>query len=82
MSLTCCIKTTPLHTHTHIHTYNMPCPPEQEDPGFPTASPSDQEVSQASDPHPSEDRQNVNHNYRKLTKLITWTTALSNSLKL
>ena len=33
-------------------------------------------------PHPSEGRQNENHNHRKLIKLITWTTALSNSMKL
>ena len=26
--------------------------------------------------------QNINHNDRKLTKLITWITALSNSMKL
>ena len=31
---------------------------------------------------PSEGRQNENHNNRKLTKLITWITALSNSMKL
>ena len=30
----------------------------------------------------SEGRQNENHNHRKLTKLITWTTTLSNSMKL
>ena len=30
----------------------------------------------------SEGRQNENHNQRKLTNLITWTTALSNSMKL
>ena len=30
-------------------------------------------------PSPSEGRQNENHNHRKLTKLITWTTALCNS---
>ena len=29
-----------------------------------------------------EQRQNENHNHRKLTNLITWTTALSNSMKL
>ena len=29
-----------------------------------------------------EQRQNENHNHGKLTNLITWTTALSNSLKL
>ena len=30
----------------------------------------------------SEGRENENHNHRKLTKLITWTIALSNSMKL
>ena len=30
----------------------------------------------------SESRQNEHHNHRKLTKLITWTIALSNSMKL
>ena len=33
-------------------------------------------------PYLSEGRKNVNHNHRKLTKLITWITALSNSMKL
>ena len=33
-------------------------------------------------PYPSEGRQNENHSDRKLIKLITWTTALSNSVKL
>ena len=32
-------------------------------------------LPQASYPHPSEGRQNENHNHRKLAKLITWTTA-------
>ena len=36
----------------------------------------------ASYPSPSEGRQTENHNHRKLTNLITWTTALSNSMKL
>ena len=31
---------------------------------------------------PLESRQNENHNHRKLIKLITWTTTLSNSMKL
>jgi len=31
---------------------------------------------------PSEGRQSENHNHKKLIKLITWTTALSNSIKL
>ena len=53
-----------------------PCPTEQ-DPVFPTAS-----LSQASYPHPSESRKNENHSHRKRTKLITWITALSNSIKL
>ena len=33
-------------------------------------------------PSPSEGRQTENHNHRKLTNLIKWTTALSNSMKL
>ena len=33
-------------------------------------------------PYPSEVTQNENHNHRKLAKLITWITALSNSMKL
>ena len=56
--------------------------PPQQDPISPTASPSHQEAPQTSYPHPSEGRQNENHNHRKLTKLITWITALSNSMKL
>ena len=32
--------------------------------------------------YPSEGRQNKNHNHRKLIKVITWTTAMSNSMKL
>ena len=36
----------------------------------------------ASYPCPSEGRQTENHNHRKLTNLITWTRALSNSGKL
>ena len=36
----------------------------------------------ASYPLTSEGRQNENHNHGKLTKLITWTTALCNSMKL
>jgi len=36
----------------------------------------------ASYPSPSKGRQNENHSHRKLTNLITWTTALSNSMKL
>ena len=31
---------------------------------------------------PRKKKQNENHDYGKLTKLITWTTALSNSMKL
>ena len=33
-------------------------------------------------PYPAEGRQNESHDHRKLTILITWTTALSNSIKL
>ena len=32
--------------------------------------------------YPSEGRQNENHNHRKLAKLITWITALTNSMKI
>ena len=39
-------------------------------------------LAQASYPHPPKGRQNENHNHRKLTKMITWTTALCNSMKL
>ena len=39
-------------------------------------------LPQASYPHPSVGRQNENHNHRKLTKLMKWITALSNSMKL
>ena len=56
------------------------------------ASPSEQDLSpsvssirklpKASYPSPSEGRQPENHNQRKLTSMITWTTALSKSMKL
>ena len=39
-------------------------------------------LAQASYPQPSEGTQNENHNPRKLTKLITWTTTLPISMKL
>ena len=49
---------------------------------FRLASPSQWKRPQVSYPHTSKGRQNENHNHRKLTKLITWITALSNSMKL
>ena len=39
-------------------------------------------LPKASYPYPLEGIQNENNNHRKLIKLITWTTALSNSMKL
>ena len=39
-------------------------------------------VSVYRNPSPSEGRQTENHNHRKLTNLITWPTASSNSMKL
>ena len=39
-------------------------------------------LPEASYPYPSGGRQNENHRHRKLTKLVTWITALSNSRKL
>ena len=72
-----------------------PCPPEQ-DLIFPIASPSQGTCTRSlykSHLHPSEGRQkkqelqfyslqNGNNNHRKLNKMITWITALCNSLKL
>ena len=46
------------------------------------SDPSHQEASTRLLPYPSEGRQNEKHNHRKLIKLITWTTALSTSMKL
>ena len=60
--------------------FNMlswPSPSEQD-----SDSPIVRKLPQASYPFPLEDRQNKNHNHRKITKLITWITALSNSMKL
>ena len=57
------------------------CPPEQHLIS-PHPVPPVRKFPQASYPHPSEGRQNENHNYRKLTKWMTWITALSNSMKL
>ena len=56
-----------------------PCPSEQ-DPVSPSISPS-RKLPYASYSSPSEGRKNENHNHRKLTNLITWTAALSNSMK-
>ena len=56
--------------------------PPKQGPVFPEASPSYQEACTNSYPHPSEGRQNENHNHRKLTKMITWITALYNSMEL
>ena len=53
------------------------CPSEQHQ-GFPSVSLS---YLHSVCP-PSEGKQNENHNHRKLIKLITWTTALSSSMKL
>ena len=52
-------------------------------PSFPPQSVSPiRKLPWASYLYPSKGRQNENHNHRKLTKLITWTTVLSNSMKL
>ena len=57
-------------------------PPIRTRPVSPSVSLSHQEASLSLLPSPSEGRQTENHNHRKLTSLITWTTALSNSVKL
>ena len=55
--------------------------PSEQDPDSPTVSLSHQEAFPSLYPYPSEGRQNENHSHRKLTKLITWITALSNSIR-
>ena len=54
----------------------------EEDTVSPQPIPPIRKLPQASYPYPSEGGQNGNHSYRKLTKLITWITVLSNSMKL
>ena len=55
----------------------------EQDPDSPAARPLHQEASTSLLSSPiSEGRRNKNHNHRKLTKLITWITALSYSMKL
>ena len=57
--------------------------PIRKRPSFPTQSVTPiRNFPWASYTYPSEGRQNENHNHRKLIKLITWTTALSNSMKI
>ena len=56
--------------------------PSEEDQFPPQSVSTIRKLPQASYPSPSEGRQTENHNYRELTNLITWTTALSNSMKL
>ena len=56
--------------------------PSEQDPVSPSVSLSHQEASKAFYPYSSEGRQTENYNHRKLTDLIPWTTALSNSVKL
>ena len=84
----------PTPAESWIHGLLSLAPPTEEDLVLLTASPSQQDkLAQTSYPHPSEGRQkkqelqshglqNENHNHRKLTNLITWATALSNSMKL
>ena len=56
--------------------------PSEQDPVSTSASLSHQEAFISLYAYPSEGRQNENHNHRKLTKLVTWTTALFSSMKL
>jgi len=75
-----------IHTHTHTHIQWSIKFSLQKEGNSDTCNnrdvPSIRKLLQAPYPYPSEGRQNGNHNYRKLTKLITWITALSNSVKL
>ena len=59
-----------------------PDSPTEQDPDFPQPVPPIRKLPQASYPHVSKGKWDENHNHRKLTKLITWITALSNSMKL
>ena len=56
--------------------------PSEQDPVSASDLLSYQEASISLLSSPSEGRQNENQNHSQLTKLITWTTALSNSMKL
>ena len=56
--------------------------PSEQDPVSPKSDLSHQEASINLLSLSSEGRQNENHNHRKQIKLITWTTTLSNSMKL
>ena len=56
--------------------------PSEQNPDSPISQSPIRMLPQASYPYPSEGRQNENHSHRKLTKLITWITVLSNSVKL
>ena len=56
--------------------------PSEQDPVSPSVRLSHQEASISLLFFSSRGRQNENHSHRKLTNLITWTTALSNSMKL
>ena len=58
-----------------------PCPTEQ-DPVSPTVSLSQQEAYISLLSFSIRGQKGWKHNHRKLTNLITWTTALSNSMKL
>ena len=58
-------------------------PAHQNKTQFPPRSVSPiRKLPEASYSSPSEGRKTENHNHRKLTNLITWTTTLSNSVKL
>ena len=75
-------------TQTHLSSENLikdflsMAHPSEQDLVFPRVSLSQQEASIRLLSYASENRQNENHNHKKLSKLITWITALSNSMKL
>ena len=57
-------------------------PPIRKRPSFPLIQSLIRMLPEAFYPSALEGRQTENHNHGKLTNLITWTTALSNSMKL
>ena len=69
-------------TENWIKRFTEHGPPSEQDPVSPTVSLSQQEASISLLSFSIRGETDENHNHRKLTNLITWTTALSNSVKL
>ena len=76
-------KHSPIHQQKiRLKIYWERVQPIEQDPVSPTVSLSHQEASISLLSLFMEGRENENHNHRKLTKMITWMTALSKSMKI